>query len=98
VFSVRPLRDGVVVGEVARPLAVAGHRVVAHLRIRRDVPGALVVLDDGRYAVTGPLVAIGGRESLREWSERRLRTLPADDDENAWLQNVNGALAIDAGG
>jgi cell volume regulation protein A len=98
VFSVRPLRDGVVSGDVARPVAVAGHPVVGHLRIRRDVPGALVVLDDGRYAVTGPLVAIGGRESLREWSERRLRTLPADDDENAWLQNVNGALAIDFGG
>jgi cell volume regulation protein A len=95
VFSVRPLRDGVVEGEVARPTAVAGHGAVSQLRIRRDIPGALVVLDDGRYAVTGPLVAIGARESLREWSERRLRSLPPDAEERAWLQNVNGALATD---
>jgi potassium/hydrogen antiporter len=95
VFSVRPLRDGVVEGDAARPIAVAGHAAVSQLRIRRDVPGALVVLDDGRYAVTGPLVAIGGRESLRSWSERRLRSLPRDAEERAWLQNVNGALATD---
>ena len=35
------------------------------------------------------------RESLRGWSERRLRQLDPDDDETAWLQNVNGALATD---
>jgi potassium/hydrogen antiporter len=68
---------------------------VSQLRIRRDIPGALVVLDDGRYAVTGPLVAIGARESLRAWSERRMRSLPPDAEERAWLQNVNGALATD---
>ena len=95
VFSVRPARPGAVVGDIARPEKVAGHEVVARLRIRRGEPGALVVLADGRYAVTGPLIAIGSRESLRGWSERRLRQLHPDDDETAWLQNVNGALATD---
>ena len=95
VFSVRPLRPGAVDGDLARPTRVAGHEVVVQLRIRRGHPGALVVLDDGRYAVTGPLIAIGSRESLRGWSERRLRQLDPDDDETAWLQNVNGALATD---
>jgi cell volume regulation protein A len=95
VFSVRPLRPGAVEGDLARPARVAGHEVVAQLRIRRGHPGALVALDDGRYAVTGPLIAIGSRESLRGWSERRLRQLHPDDDETAWLQNVNGALATD---
>ena len=48
-----------------RPIAVAGHGAVSQLRIRRDILGALVVLEDGRYAVTGPLVAIGSREPAR---------------------------------
>jgi len=74
---------------------VGGAAVTAQLRIRRDVPGALVALDDGRYAVVGPLVAVGGRQSLSTWAMRRLRRLPADDAERAWLQNVVGALAAD---
>jgi cell volume regulation protein A len=74
---------------------VAGAEVVAQLRIRRDVPGALVALDDGRYAMVGPLVAVGSRQLLWSWSMRRLRRLPNDDSERAWLQNVVGALAAD---
>jgi cell volume regulation protein A len=69
--------------------------VVAQLRVRRDVPGALVALEDGRYAIVGPLVAVGGRQALSSWSMRRLRRLPVDDSERAWLQNVVGALAAD---
>jgi cell volume regulation protein A len=70
--------------------------VVGRLRIRRDVPGALVVLEDGRYAVTGPVVAVGGREQLRDYAQRRLRGLATHDDERGWLQNVVGALAVEA--
>ena len=33
--------------------------VVEHLRTRRDVPGALVILADGRFAVTGPILMMG---------------------------------------
>ena len=94
-FSVRPLDQAVVGRDAARPTAVAGIEVSAQLRIRRDVPGALVALDDGRYAVTGPLVAVGGRESLSSWATRRLRRLDGADPERAWLQNVVGALAAD---
>jgi cell volume regulation protein A len=74
---------------------VAGVPVTAQLRIRRDVPGALVALEDGRYAVVGPLVAVGGRQSLASWATRRLRRLGGADPERAWLQNVVGALAAD---
>ena len=94
-FSVRPLEQAELDGDAARPEKVAGALVVAQLRIRRDVPGALVALDDGRYAVVGPLVAVGGRQSLSTWAMRRLRRLPGDDAERAWLQNVVGALAAD---
>jgi cell volume regulation protein A len=95
VFSVRPLAAARIDGDIARPRAVGEHAVAVQLRLRRDVPGALVALADGRYAMTGPLVAVGGREQVREWAERRLRGLSMDDDEGAWLQNVIGALAVD---
>ena len=96
VFSVGPLRAARLEGDPARPESVAGEPVVARVRIRRDVPGALVVLADGRYAMTGPVVAVGGREQLRAYAQRRLRGLPARDDERGWLQNVVGALAVEA--
>jgi potassium/hydrogen antiporter len=94
-FSVRPLEQAALAGGAARPTAVAGAPVTAQLRIRRDVPGALVALEDGRYAVVGPLVAIGGRQALASWATRRLRRLDGGDPERAWLQNVVGALAAD---
>jgi potassium/hydrogen antiporter len=94
-FTVCPLGQAAVDGIAARPTAVARAAVTAQLRIRRDVPGALVALDDGRYAVVGPLVAVGGRQDLAAWAMRRLRRLTRDDSERAWLQNVVGALAAD---
>jgi potassium/hydrogen antiporter len=94
-FSVRPLEQADLEGDAAHPTSLAGAPVAAQLRIRRDVPGALVALDDGRYAVIGPLVAVGGRQSLTTWATRRLRRLDGGDPERAWLQNVVGALAAD---
>ena len=40
-------------------MTVLGLKVVERLNTRWDVPGALVVLEDGRYAVTGPHVLVG---------------------------------------
>jgi cell volume regulation protein A len=94
-FTVSPLGQAALDGGPARPTAVAGAAVTAQLRIRRDVPGCLVALDDGRYAVVGPLVAVGGRQALSSWAMRRLRRLASDDSERGWLQNVVGALAAD---
>jgi potassium/hydrogen antiporter len=94
-FTVRPLEQTELAGDAAHPTSVAGASVTAQLRIRRDVQGALVALADGRYAVVGPLVAVGGRQSLTSWATRRLRRLDGGDPERAWLQNVVGALAAD---
>ena len=47
--------------------------MVEQLRIRRDEPGALFVLEDGRYAVTGPLYAMGTRLAVSDWARRRMR-------------------------
>jgi potassium/hydrogen antiporter len=95
VLSIRPYREGTVEGDVARPQAVLGERAVAQLRIRRDTPGALVALADGRYAVTGPLVVVGSRQDITQFATRRMRRLPADSPERPWLQNVIGAMASD---
>jgi cell volume regulation protein A len=91
VFTSRPWREQD--GDPARPRRVAGLPVAELLRERRDVPGALVVLDDGRYAVTGPVLARGGREDLSDWAKRRFAG--ADGDERAWLQGVIGTLGAD---
>jgi cell volume regulation protein A len=80
-------------GDPAHPDAVSGRPVVEQLRIRRDAPGGLWLLEDGRYAVTGNLYAIGTRLAVSEWARRRMRR--AEPDEKAWLQTVIGALAAE---
>lgn len=92
VFSVRrwdPEADG----DPAHADVVAGRRVVDRLRTRRDRPGALVLLDDGYLAVTGPLLALGRERLLSEWVRRRARAATAEA-ERAWWEEVLGALAL----
>jgi cell volume regulation protein A len=79
-------------GDPSRPDGVAGHAVVERLRTRRDRPGALLALDDGRYAVSGPLLAIGPAPELQAFARRRLRSATTAG-ERAWWQEVVGALA-----
>jgi cell volume regulation protein A len=93
IFTVKPLADDVVEGEITRPQKVLGEPVVARLRVRRDEPGALVLLADGRYAVLGPIVMVGSRDDLANYARRRAQR--AESDEKAWLQTVVGALAAD---
>jgi CPA2 family monovalent cation:H+ antiporter-2 len=93
IFTVRPIDERAIEGEIARPTKVLGQPVVALLRIRRDEPGALVALEDGRYAVTGPRLITGSRDDVTAYARRRAET--AAPDERSWLQTVVGALAID---
>jgi cell volume regulation protein A len=91
VFSVRRW-DPQVDGDAARPENVSGRAVVDRLRTRRDVPGALVLLDDGYIAVTGPLLALGREQLLSEWVRRKARA--STGEERAWWEEVLGALAL----
>jgi cell volume regulation protein A len=76
---------------------VLGVEVAEHLRTRRDAAGALVALVDGRFAVTGLVVAVGAPQQVQTYCRRRLdRT--RDDTELAWWQEVVGALATEGGG
>jgi cell volume regulation protein A len=81
-------------GDPARPGEIKGTPTIDQLRIRRDEPGGLWVLEDGRYAVTGTVAALGGRLQVSRWA--RVRMERASGDERAWLQTVIGALAADA--
>ena len=91
VFSTRPWRyeDG----DPSRPKQVGSVAVVEQLRTRRDVPGALVALADGRFAYTGPVVAVGSPQQLQDAARRRLRSA-RDDADAAWWREVIGALAV----
>ena len=97
-----PLRAGTAVfttrrwtdedGDAGFPKEVHGVRVDAQIRTRRDQRGALVLLEDGRFAVTGPLVAIGGPLQLQRYARRHLAS-EGDAAARAWWQEVIGALA-----
>ena len=80
--AVKRARGGLLGRRVARagrrsraPGARSARRpVIEQLRIRRDEPGGLCVLEDGRYAVTGPLYALGTRLAVSDWARRRMRS------------------------
>jgi potassium/hydrogen antiporter len=90
VFTVRPGGD---VEDPSAPKAVDGIAVVAILRSRRDRSSALAALADGRYAMTTEtVVAIGSRQALARWCERRAERAGDDPAERAWWQEAIGAL------
>jgi potassium/hydrogen antiporter len=75
---------------------VNGLSVIDRVRTRRDVPGALVALEDGRFAYTGPIKAIGSPRQLQDAARKRLARSPADA-ERAWWREVIGALEGERG-
>jgi cell volume regulation protein A len=90
VTSIRPWQPAD--GDPQRPRELAGNAVIEQLRTRRDEPGALVLLEDGRFGVCGPLLAIGPSGELQAFARRRLTTATGPG-ERAWWQEVVGALA-----
>jgi hypothetical protein len=79
-------------GDPGYPAEVDGVEVREHLRTRRDRRGALVSLIDGRFAVTGPTLAVGGPRQIQSYARRQLAR-EQDDTARAWWQEVIGALA-----
>ena len=62
--------------------------------IRRTglVPRGAFKLEDGRYGVSGPLLAVGPSGELQAFARRRLVNA-SSPGERAWWQEVVGALA-----
>ena len=90
IFSTRPWMEHD--GDPGHPEEIESCRVIRHLRTRRDQPGCLVLLDDGRYAIAGPSLAIGAAAQIQRYARRRLSADPSAD-ERSWWQEVVGALA-----
>ena len=81
-----------------RPSRSPGSRSPSACAPAATAPGALVLLADGRYAVTGDaLVAVGGRRADRRLGERRARRRPRAAARRAWWQEVAGVLNAPAG-
>jgi cell volume regulation protein A len=91
VFSSGPWHEAD--GDPGRPERVRGVAVLERLRTRRDAPGALVALADGRYAFTGPVTAVGARAAVQDAARRQLARSGEDDSQAAWWREVIGALA-----
>jgi cell volume regulation protein A len=91
VFHVRPWTEED--GDAGRPTSIDGLDVLDRLRSRRDVPGCLVLLEDGRYAVVGPVMALGSRQALNDWVRRRMRS-GVTENERVWWEEVLGAIAL----
>ena len=90
IFSVKPWSDPAT--DPAAPTEIEGVTVARTLRTRREVRGALVLLVDGRLAVTGNgVVATGSpRQLVRYCRERIGREQSAES--RAWWQEVAGAV------
>ncbi|MBJ7328900.1 MAG: potassium/proton antiporter [Solirubrobacteraceae bacterium] len=92
IFTSRPWRESD--GDVIDPAAVLGLPVIERLRRRWDVPGAVVVLQDGRLAVTGPRLIVGSPDQVLDYARRMVRQYAdGDDDERAWWREVLGEAA-----
>jgi cell volume regulation protein A len=83
-------------GDPSAPASVNGLEVIDRLRTRRDVPGALVVLADGRFAYTGPIKAVGSARQLQDAARKRLERARTDA-ERSWWREVIGALEGERG-
>jgi potassium/hydrogen antiporter len=78
-------------GDPSDPDILEGSPVLRSLRTRGDGLGALVMLEDGRYAVTGPSLALGSANLLGRYARRRLMDAP-DEAERSWWHEVAAAL------
>jgi hypothetical protein len=78
-------------GDPGSPEHVLGVPVARLLAKRPDAPGALVALNDRRFALTGQIAAIGRHRPLRLYVRGRART-KTDPSYRAWLAEVSDLL------
>jgi NhaP-type Na+/H+ or K+/H+ antiporter len=79
-------------GNAGYPRQVNGVPVTRQLLTRIDEDGALVRLEDGRYAFTGATVSVGSATALQGAARRRLAAAGSEADRD-WWREIIGALA-----
>lgn len=91
IFAVRPWHEAD--GDPGAPASVGQTPVLRRLRTRRGAAGALVQLEDGRFALTGEgVAAVGGARQLFRYCRQRIQRT-SDDEARAWWQEAAGALS-----
>jgi cell volume regulation protein A len=78
-------------GDPIDPELLSGALVVERVRMRPDLRGALVRLEDGRYALTGTTLVVGLPDVLHRYAQRRL-TGAGGGAEARWWTEVAAAL------
>jgi cell volume regulation protein A len=78
-------------GDPGRPEVVRGLLVLTSLCSRSDRPGSLVRLEDGRYAVTGPTLAIAAAGLLGRYVRQQIAGA-TDPREARWWNAVLATL------
>ncbi len=92
IFTMRPWHPSY--GDPGAPIHVLGLEIDRRLCERGDRAGALVALVDGRYALTGPVLAVGPAAEMRRFLRRRARQA-GRSAEISWLVRAREALAAD---
>jgi potassium/hydrogen antiporter len=91
-FTMRPWHPSY--GDPGVPIHVLGLEIDRRLCERADRGGALVALVDGRYALTGLVLAVGPAAEMHRFLRRRTRQV-GESVEMAWLARARVALAAD---
>jgi potassium/hydrogen antiporter len=78
-------------GDPSDPDLISGVVVVELMLQRYDRQGALVALEDGRFAVSGPTLALGSAAALRAYAERMV--IDQTGSESLWWRTVATSLA-----
>jgi hypothetical protein len=92
IFTMRPWHSSY--GDPGAPIHVLGLEIDRRLCERGDRGGMLVSLVDGRYALTGPVLAVGPGAEMERFLRRRARQA-AGSVEMGWLVRAREALVAD---
>jgi cell volume regulation protein A len=82
-------------GSSLDPEIIGGVPVIDALHHRRDAPGALLLLENGSYAVTGDSLISGHVNLIRQYARQRFTSAPARHEQVWWREVLVTLGALD---